>query len=207
MDDQIIIGIIATFAIFIIVFVLAAVFRPARIELPEKRAGRLGERFARTLIREILVQEDILLANVHLAADDKETELDNVVINSHGVFIIEVKNYNGELFGDEDDREWIKNNTTPAGSVCQAKIKNPIKQVRRQIYILSRYLKERGIDVRIDGCVFFAQGNSPVNSDLVVNTQADIEEKIHMDSKVKLSPEVQEQITGALTEGEKDETL
>ena len=123
MESQILLAIIITFAVFILIIILITIFRPTHIETPEKRAGRLGEQFATTLIREILTDDDVLLTNVPLHTYDKETELDNLVVNSHGVFIIEVKNYYGELIGDEDDFEWIKNNMYPAGSVKQTTVK------------------------------------------------------------------------------------
>ena len=112
-----IVSIFAFLAVFIIVLIIFSHIFGLRIESPERRAGRLGERFASSLIRETLEEDDVLLTNVSIFADGKQTELDNVIINSCGVFIIEVKNYYGEIFGDEDDHEWIKNKITPAGNI------------------------------------------------------------------------------------------
>ena len=152
---------------------------PSGIELPEKRAGRLGENFASTVIQEILHDDDIMLTNVRIMAEGKETELDNLIINKHGIFIIEVKNYSGELFGEEGDDDWIKTKMTPGGSFYQKTVRNPIKQVNRQIYILSRFLKENDIHVWIEGYVFFVQNNSPIESKYVLRTQRDIDMAIH----------------------------
>ena len=93
MESQVFLAVIITFAVFALIMILVAILRPTHAETPEKRAGRLGEEFASTLIKEILTDDDILLTNVPLHTYDKETELDDLVINSHGVFIIEVKNY------------------------------------------------------------------------------------------------------------------
>ena len=35
-----------------------------------------------------------MLTNIKISFEEREAELDNVVINNRGVFIIEVKNYN-----------------------------------------------------------------------------------------------------------------
>ncbi len=163
--------------IFFIWLALKVGFRP--IELPEKRAGRLGERFAYEVISEILREDDVLLTNITVNADGKQAEFDDVIINSRGVFIIEVKNYSGELFGDEDDSEWIKNKMTPGGQFFQKTVKNPVKQVKRQVYVLAQFLKSRGINVWIDGYVFFVQQNSPVRSVYVLETQRDIDRAVH----------------------------
>lgn len=155
------------------------------IELPEKRAGRLGENYASSVIREILRDDDVMFTNVRIMAEGKQAELDNLIINKYGVFIIEVKNYAGELFGDEEDDDWIQTKETPGGSVYQKEVRNPIKQVKRQVYVLSRLLKENGIHVWIDGYVFFAQNNSPIESKHVLRAQHDIDFAIHLnDCKV-----------------------
>ncbi len=198
-DFQSIMSFVVFFAIFIFIIFLVARISRFHIESPERRAGRLGERFASNLISETLEDDDVLLTNVAIFADGKETELDNVIINSYGVFIIEVKNYYGELFGDEDDHEWIKNKITPAGYIYQKSVKNPIKQVKRQIYILSSLLKEHGINAWIEGYVFFVERNCPVESDFVLETTDDIYEAIHTASRNRLSAKTQNKIVSLLS--------
>ena len=169
------------------------------IETPEKRAGRQGERIASYIIREIMVEDDVLLTNVHIEAEGKETEIDNLIVNSNGVFIIEVKNYAGDLFGGEDDFEWIKNKFTPGGSFYQKKVKNPIKQAKRQVYILSHYLKDNKINVWIEGYAFLIQMNSPVESPYMLKTQNDIDRVIHNKANKQLPKYKKERIIQMLT--------
>jgi len=199
MDSSEIVSIFAFLAIFLIVLILFSCFFRLRIESPERRAGRLGERFASSLISETLEEDDVLLTNVPIFADGKQTELDNVIINSYGVFIIEVKNYYGEIFGDEDDHEWIKNKITPAGNIYQKSVKNPIKQVKRQIYILSSLLKENGLNVWIEGYIFFVERNCPIDSDFVLETTDDIYNAIHAASRNRLSTKTQSKIVSLLS--------
>ena len=170
----------------IIIWIISR-FTHIRIETPEKRAGRLGERFATTIISEVLRDDDILLTNVEITAEGKQTELDNVIINENGIFIIETKNYNGYLTGDEDTYDWIQTKTTYAGNIYQKRVKNPIKQVKRQIYILSRFLKHYGINAWINGYVFLVERNSPVESAYVLNTRRDIDRAIHKAAHRKLA--------------------
>lgn len=76
-----------------------------------------------------------------IAYDGRPAELDCVVVNKNGVFVIEVKNYVGVLFGKENEYEWKKYKKTAAGNVYEKTVKNPIKQVKRQVYILAKYLE------------------------------------------------------------------
>ncbi|UKI22507.1 MAG: NERD domain-containing protein [Anaerotruncus sp.] len=123
-------------------------------ESPEKRAGRNGEKYATHVIKQCLDSDDLLLTNVCVQFEGKRTELDNLIINRSGVYIIEVKTYRGRLFGGADDYEWEKYKVTNAGNVYEKTVKNPIKQVHRQIYVLANYLKSRGIRVWVNGYAF-----------------------------------------------------
>lgn len=167
------------FLFFIIVIVVVRIGNKSFIESQQKQAGRRGEIIARQVIQEILRDDDILLNNVKLYADNKQAEADNIIINSRGIFIFEVKNLRGTLLGDEDTYDWLQIKDAGYGNAYQKTVKNPIKQVKRQIYILSKLLKDNGINIWIEGYVFFVQGNSPVQSDYVVDTQADIDRIIH----------------------------
>ena len=111
--------------------------------------------------------------------DGKPAELDNVVVNKYGVFIIEVKNYSGFIVGGEDDYEWKKYKTTDAGNTYVKTVKNPIRQVKRQIYILARYLEYYGSRVWVHGYAILLHGNSPVRSEYVLTSKADIDHAIH----------------------------
>ena len=184
--------------IFVIIVIISFLLKHIPIETPEKRAGRLGEEYATSVIEDVLNKDDILLTNVKIAVDGKRTELDNVVINDKGVFIIEVKNYSGQLSGDEDDFEWVKNKETEAGNQYQKTVKNPIKQVKRQEYILSKLLKNHGIWVWIKGYVFFVEQNSPVNNECVLETRKDIDNALHSASRNHLNRKTIEEIKSLL---------
>lgn len=152
-----------------------------------RRAGKRGEEYASAYIKKILNEDDHLINNVCLSIEGKETELDNVVVNRYGVFIIEVKNYVGRLSGSEDDYEWTKYKTTDAGNVYGKTVKNPIKQVKRQIYILAHVLKAYGINVWVDGFAFFVNNNSPVISKNVLRNLNDMDRALHDYSEYQLS--------------------
>ena len=168
------------------ILLYAVLRRIGQKETPEKRAGRLGEVLVSNLIRNILNDDDCLLTNTKLKVDGQETELDNLIINSHGLYIIEVKNYNGILYGDEDDFEWTRIKITEAGYSYVSQVRNPIKQVNRQVYILSQFLKKQGFHIWIEGYVVLVRDNCPFNSPQVLHNKEEIESAIHQGVKTVL---------------------
>ncbi len=187
--------------VIILIFLLVVLFSKTGLrgyESEKRRAGRVGERITHGILREILRDDDVLLSNVKLNYKDKRTELDNLIINDHGVFIIEVKNWSGDLIGDEDDREWTKIKYSPAGAPYQGTVKNPIKQVKRQIYILANSLRRCGINVNIEGYVFFLENNCPFMNEHVLRNQRDMDKVIHYGTDNKLTRVMQDRIVEAL---------
>ncbi|MBQ6392462.1 MAG: NERD domain-containing protein [Eubacterium sp.] len=184
MSDIVLLTIIITTAFILLLLILYGIIQ---WESPEKRAGRIGEKLITNLIQDVLTNDDFLLTNVPITINEQETELDNLIINSRGIFIIEVKNYRGTLYGSEDDYEWTKIKVTEAGNTYQSTVKNPIKQVKRQVYLLSQYLKEQGIHLWIDGYVFLVGDNSPVKSPYVLHSRNEIDLAIHEGSDKKIN--------------------
>lgn len=165
--------------ILIIAFLISNVKFPGVLQPEERRVGKLGEKIAEEIIRRALHEGDLLFTNVRIEYDGRPAELDNVIVNRYGVFIIEVKNYKGRIVGGEDDYEWRKYKTTSAGNTYEKTVKNPIRQVKRQTYILAHYLEENGARVWIRGYAMLLYGNSPVESEYVLNGREDTERVIH----------------------------
>lgn len=148
-----------------------------------KRAGTHGEIVFRHKIRDVLDSDDVLLNNVEVEVEDESenerTEIDSLIINKNGIFIVEVKNYNGRLYGDAEDYEWKKYKTTKGGQVFVKTVRNPIKQVNRHIFVLSRFLRENNLKIWIKGYVYFVNDNSPVEDERVISDEYELEEIIH----------------------------
>ena len=165
----------------------------------EKISGIRGEELAHRIIASVLREGDRLLSNVAISYDGKPAELDFVVVNSFGVFILEVKNYKGRLIGAEDDYEWEKYKETDAGNQYVRLVKNPIKQVRRQIYLLAHYLDYNGVRVWVKGYVILLRGNSPVESPFLLNSPQEIDRAIHTADRTRLNAETVMRIADLLS--------
>ena len=161
--------------------------RKKSFDSPEKVAGKIGELEAAEIIKSVLHSGDRLLTNVEFSYDERPAELDCVVVNRYGVFIIEVKNYSGHIVGNEDDYEWEKYKITRAGNVYEKNVKNPIVQVKRQIYLLAHFLRSNGIDVWVRGYALLLHNNSPVRSEYVLCSIDEIDKALHTKDRKFLS--------------------
>ena len=192
MDFLTVIGIIAGVIIVISVVITSCISgdRNSQDEEQERRlAGKRGEKVVTDEIKRVKRKDDYLFTNVKISFKGKRTECDNIIVNNFGVFIIEVKNYSGSLSDNENDDEWVERKYFE-----EKNVKNPIKQVRRQIDILSKRLKNNGLRAWIDGYVIFIHDNSPVNSKYIISLD-DIDRVIHTQGKNKLTNEQVEKIS------------
>lgn len=163
-------------------------------ESEKERAGRYGEEIAAEMISRVLREDDHLLTNIEITYDSRRAEMDCIIVNQFGVFIFEVKNYNGQLVGDEDDYEWQKIKITDSGNVYEKQVKNPIRQLKRQVYLLAHYLQCYRLKVWVEGYVILLHQNSPVDSEYIISGLSDIDRAIHTKGKNRLNHKEIEQI-------------
>ena len=169
--------VIIFFVIILFIFLLLSL---SNDEDQKRIAGKEGELQAKKILNHYLNENDLLLNNLNISIHGRNTELDYVVINNNGVFIFEVKNFSGKLVGNEDDQYWNKYKISRGNKEYIKEIRNPIKQLKREIYLLKEYLKYYGVDLWIEGYVFFVNMNSPVESEYTVNDKSEIDDILHL---------------------------
>ena len=79
--------------VFVFCMLLLVIFlcKSQGYESGQKRAGRQGENYVCDLICQVLKEKDLLFSNVPIEIEGKRTELDHIIVNNRGIFIIEVK--------------------------------------------------------------------------------------------------------------------
>ena len=82
--------------------------------------------------------------------------------------------------GNEDDQYWNKYKISRGSKEYIKEIRNPIKQLKREIYLLKEYLKYYGIDLWINGYVLFVNMNSPIDSDYTINNESELNSILHI---------------------------
>lgn len=165
---------------FVIILFIILLLSLSNGEDQKRIAGKEGELQAKKILNHYLNENDLLLNNVNISIHGRNTELDYVVINNNGIFIFEVKNFSGKLVGNEDDQYWNKYKISSGNKEYIKEVRNPIKQLKREIYLLKEYLKYYGVDLWIEGYVLFVNMNSPVESEYTINDQSEIDDILHL---------------------------
>ena len=88
--------------------------------------------------------------NFSFKIEDKTIQIDHLMINKNGVFVIETKNYRGRIYGDENSQTWTQ--VLNYGK-SKHKLYSPIKQNKSHIFYLSKLLKD--FDVEYHSIVVF----------------------------------------------------
>lgn len=117
-------------------------------------AGLNGEKAALCTLSN-LSDDYYVFTTVCSEFEGKKGEVDCLVVGRNGLFVIEVKNHNGKICAAESGEYWEQHKVGQEGGRYSKRIKNPLKQTKRNVYILSQNLKSNGIRVWIEGLVYF----------------------------------------------------
>lgn len=126
-----------------------------------KTRGKRGERKVKRIIGSTVAGEKYIINDLILENEGKTSQIDHVVINPRGVFVIETKNYSGTIYGAEDQREWTQ---VLAYGKVKNKLYNPLKQNATHIYNVKKVIG----NLPIHSLVVFVQNNAYVKSDNVI---------------------------------------
>ena len=161
---------------------------------PQKAAGRHGEDIIENQIRSILHSSDKMMRNVELESNGSHRELDFVIVNTNGVYIIETKYYSGYLKGSYGDT-WNKYHVSRGGNIYYKAARNPIAQAESQAGFLGRYLRSYGINCWVEGYAVILGADSPVSSERVLKSTYDIDRTIHTPGRMRLDAATVDYIT------------
>ena len=158
---------------------------------------QVGEVLASTL--KALPDDYMIFNNVALNYNGELTEIDSIILSCHGIFVVDVKNYKGVLFGLESDDVWSRTKTSKADKSYGGAIKNPVKQVDRKAQIVSNVLYKKGIRTDVDGYVVLPMADKViVDSDKVFLNIIQLKQTILSKDKVVLSQDKVETIKDIL---------
>ena len=93
----------------IIILITAAGFAVAAlVKKNPLYKGERGEKLVSSIIGHTVQDRQYVINNLILATDGESSQIDHVAINSHGVFVIETKNYSGRIYGSKEQSEWTQ---------------------------------------------------------------------------------------------------
>lgn len=100
--------------------------------------------------------------DVIIPTQNGSTQIDHLLISRFGIFVIETKNINGWIFGNEKSKQW-----TQSLYGKKYKFQNPLHQNYRHTKALATYLNTD--HENIHSVVFFIGDNSELKTDLPKN--------------------------------------
>ncbi len=112
-----------------------------RVEAGKIGRGRQGEENVAQLLEQTLNDQTFILNDVEMEAGKQKAQVDHLVIGPSGLFVVETKNWPGRLKGCEKDPNWT--HFFQGGK--SRKVKNPLRQNRRQTDVLHAVLTAAGI--------------------------------------------------------------
>jgi hypothetical protein len=150
-------------ALFFVWFgILGIIYFFARQADPVRESGIAGEEYTLKILK-TLPDSYVIFNQLEVPDERSRTgrrELDFVVCGPNGVFVVESKNHNGRLEGSADDKEWTIHKVGRGGTPYSSTVRNPVRQVRQQVGVLSSFLKGKQITDWITGIVALSSDNS-----------------------------------------------
>lgn len=147
-----------------------------------KGKGILGEYKVRRVLGRTKVGKKYVINNVTVVNEGKSSQIDHILINLKGIFVIETKNYSGQIYGQEHQGEWTQ---VLAYGKVKNKLYNPIMQNKTHVYALSKIINRS--DCFIPLVVFNkAELKTPISD--VINLR-DLRRRIRLEKNEIFTPE------------------
>ncbi|GAB6169573.1 hypothetical protein JCM1393_20330 [Clostridium carnis] len=126
--------IIFIIAIILIIIIIKKLNRRKEINFGEEEVNKILRKFHRYK----------LLSDIMIKRDNGTSQIDHILISKKGIFVIETKDYNGLIYGDQYSKYWTQILYTEKNSFY-----NPIRQNYGHIKALEEYLNEKDIFISV----------------------------------------------------------
>lgn len=152
--------------------------------------GRIGEGMVILALGGTQEGKQYILNDYTIENNGTTSQIDHILINSRGVFVIETKNYSGQIYGEDNWHEWTQ--VLQYGKV-KNKFYNPVKQNTTHVYRLRSIIK----NIPIHPVVVFVQNNTENIKSQVVVPLRDLSRYVNFGPAV-LTPEAMKNIYDTL---------
>lgn len=153
---------IFTFIIFIIILAFVIIYFSVKAykNAKSKKIGNNCEKSVKHILNKICKNKKYkLLNNIYLPLYDTTTEIDHIIIGDFGVLVVETKGLNGEVYGNEYEKNW-----THIIGEKKHTLYNPLMQNKTHISCIQHILRKENIyNVDIYSLVVFAGNNIELN--------------------------------------------
>ena len=155
--------------------------------------GIKGELLIRWVIKS---KENAVINNYIIEEEEGDShQIDHIVVNHNGVFVIETNNISGRIYGEDSQKTWTQ--VLQYGKI-KNKIYSPVKQNQTHVYSIKEILPK---DVPVYSCVVFVQGNTNyITSSYTFRPAALRKYMLKGKFKTQLEPDKQLEIMNILVE-------
>lgn len=101
----------------IIIFLIAGI---VCLIFYKKIVGKAGEHYVKQELKKLPKNKYLILNDIMIKDNNSTHQIDHIVVSEYGIFVIETKQWNGYITGNEYDKKWRQNN--------KYYINNPIHQ-------------------------------------------------------------------------------
>jgi hypothetical protein len=155
------------FLLIVLFFVLLTTLKVIFIRVFKKKSknikGLVGEKKVVAILKKLNPQEYKIINNKIFDFNKSKAQIDHLIISNYGIFVIETKNFEGTIFGEEDSNYW-----TQKFYNSKENFRNPIKQNAWHIEALKNILAKYPQATYYSIIVFTK------NSDLRIKTITDV---------------------------------
>jgi hypothetical protein len=170
--------------LFLVVIVLItaltlgfALVKAAIKQKSAEKKGAKGEALVASQIGHTLEGVQYVINDFMFNVGQKSCQIDHIVINRNGVFVIETKNYSGRIYGSDNDKYWTQKLASQTN-----RLYSPVKQNASHVYNLSRVLSSH---IFLVSLVVFVQNNTEnVRSENVIGLRV-LRQRLTLPSKIK----------------------
>ena len=156
--------------------------------------GILGEFQVKLFLGKNKPNQQYVIHNLMIVNEGKSSQIDHLLINRSGIFVIETKNYAGRIYGEENQKEWTQ--VFQYGKV-KNHFYNPILQNRTHIYALSQLLNRKDCFYSI---IVFPKAKLMTNTTTDVGKIGLVRKKIRSETSIIFTEDEMNEIYAKLNE-------
>ncbi|HET9056679.1 MAG TPA: NERD domain-containing protein [Chitinophagaceae bacterium] len=174
-------------SIIVVIIVVLLVFVILFLKSP-KTKGAIGELRVKLSLGGDIPNEKYVINDLLLSYDGKSHQIDHIIIRKTGIFVIETKNYSGQIYGQDNQKEWTQ---VLAYGREKHRFYNPILQNKSHIYALSKIVGRKDCFVSI---IVFPKANIMTYFDAYVGSISEMKRWLKQDREEILTATEIEQI-------------
>ena len=174
------------FMIIVCIIVILITIATAILKIPVVK-GFIGETVIKSIIGKTQPGEKYVVNDLMITDENgKSSQIDHILINRNGIYVIETKNYSGRIYGNNMQHEWTQ--VLNYGAV-KNRFYNPVKQNLTHIYRIREVTRTK---IPIKSIVVFVKGNTKYIDSKDVYTPFEMKQEIQKSNfqQLKIKDEI-----------------